>query len=87
MGSGKLISADKVTELVLELSAEALIQKRAAAKDSPAFQSMTGAISAYGRVLAELTILQESDELFALAGQSDDALEHVVMAEGVNYVA
>lgn len=86
MDAGKLISVDKVTELILELSADALIQRRAVAKDSPAFQSMTGAISAYGRVLAELTMLQESDKLFELA-QQDDALEHVVMAEGVNYVA
>lgn len=77
---------DKVMELILELSADAHIERRDAANDSPAFHSLTGAIAAYGRALAHLALLRESEELLALAGQYD-ATEHVVLAEGVNYVA
>jgi len=57
---------DKAIERVLELSADAHIQRRRAAKDSPEFDSLTGAISAYGKVLALLIALQRQDEFDAI---------------------
>lgn len=43
---------------ILELSADAHVRRRLAVKDSPEFRSLTGAIKAYGTVLALLTALQ-----------------------------
>lgn len=86
MRTNKSISGYKVTELILELSADAHVQRREVSKDSAAFQTLTGAIAAYGKVLEGLTILQQSEELFTLVSQhevSDDA----VMAERLSYVA
>ena len=51
------MSPDKTIERILELSADAQIARRRAAKDSPAFQTLTGAIAAYGKVLAFLVAL------------------------------
>jgi len=34
------------------------------AKDSPAFHNLTGAIAAYGKVLALLTALQQREEFY-----------------------
>jgi len=39
--------ANEVIERILELSSDAHIQRREVAKDSPAFDSLTGAIAAY----------------------------------------
>src|SRR3989442_9619959 len=50
--------ANKVIERILELSADAHIQRRGTAKDSPAFHKLTGAIAAYGKALALLAALQ-----------------------------
>jgi hypothetical protein len=61
----------KVIERILELSADAQIGRRRAAKDSPAFHNLSGAIAAYGRVLALLTALQKREELGAAIGQLD----------------
>ena len=78
---------EKIKELILELSADAHIERREVAKDSAAFRSLTAAIAAYGRVLAHLTLLQAAEEeLLTFAGQHN-APEHVVMAEGLSYVA
>jgi len=60
---------DKAIERVLELSADAHIQRRAAAKDSLEFDNLTGAIAAYGKVLALLTELQQQEEFDAMVGQ------------------
>ena len=62
--------ANEVIERILELSADAHIQRREVSQDSPAFQSLTGAITAYGRVLALLTALQHREEFDPIAGQS-----------------
>lgn len=86
MSANKSISSYKVTELVLELSADAHIKRREMAKDSAAFRSLTGAIAAYGRVLEGLMVLEQSEELFTFVGQhdvSDDALT----AGRLSYVA
>jgi hypothetical protein len=77
---------DKLTELILELSADAHIQRHEVAKNCPAFHSLTGEIAAYGRVLARIRILQESEELFTFARQ-DCSPEHIVTAERLSYVA
>jgi hypothetical protein len=61
--------ANEVIERILELSADAHIQRREVSLDSPAFQSLTGAIAAYGRVLALLTALQQREEFDPIAGQ------------------
>jgi hypothetical protein len=61
--------AAKGIERVLELSADAQINRREVAKDSPAFHNLTGAIAAYGKVLALLTTLQQHEEFCAMVGQ------------------
>ena len=60
---------DEAIERVLELSADALIQRRRVAKDSPEFDNLTGAISAYGKVLALLIALQQQEEFDAIVDQ------------------
>ena len=37
--------------------------------DSPAFHNLTGAIAAYGKVLAMLRALQRGEEFYKIAGQ------------------
>jgi hypothetical protein len=61
--------ASKVIERILELSADAHINRCEVAKDSPAFHNLTGAIAAYGKVLAILTALQQQEEFYTIAGQ------------------
>lgn len=60
--------ANEVIERILELSADAHVQRREVAEDSPAFHSLTGAIAAYGRVLALLTALQQREECDPIVG-------------------
>ena len=61
--------AAKGIERILELSADAHIERRHVAKDSPAFHNLTGAIMAYGKVLALLTALQQREEFYTVVGQ------------------
>jgi hypothetical protein len=61
--------AGEVIERILELSADAQIGRRRAAKDSPAFQHLTGAIAAYGKALAFLLELQQREEFYAIMGE------------------
>ena len=49
---------ESAIEQILELSAEAQIQRREAAEDSPAFHNLTGAILAYGKALGLLSKLK-----------------------------
>jgi hypothetical protein len=58
--------ANSAIERVLELSADAHIQRRGTVKDSPEFHKLTGAIAAYGKTLALLTTLQQREELSAM---------------------
>lgn len=61
--------ANEVLERILELSADAHVQRRGVAEDSPAFHNLTGAIAAYGKVLALLTALQQREEFDPIGGQ------------------
>jgi hypothetical protein len=67
LGSGLARTA---IERVLELSADAQIARREVGQDSPAFDSLTGKIAAYGKVLALLTALQKREEFFAILGNA-----------------
>jgi hypothetical protein len=63
--------ANKGIERVLELSANAHIQRRLTVKDSPEFHKLTGAIAAYGKALELLTALREREEFHAIIYQCD----------------
>ena len=63
--------AAKGIERILELSADAQIKRRGVAKDSPAFHNLTGAIAAYGKVLALFAALQQREAFFAIVGRAD----------------
>ena len=56
-------------ERVLELSVEAHVKRREVAIDCAEFHHLTGAIAAYGRVLAMLTALQQGEEFYEIVGQ------------------
>ena len=56
-------------EEVLELSADAHIERRMAAPDSAAFQRLTGAIAAYGKALSLLVALEEREEFYAMIAE------------------
>ena len=58
--------ANLVIEEVLELSADAHIQRKMTARGSSDFHRLTGAIAAYGNALAVLVTLQEREELCAM---------------------
>ena len=58
--------ANEVIERILELSADAHIQRRGTVKDSAEFHALTGAIAAYGKTLALLTALQQREEFYAM---------------------
>ena len=63
--------ANEVMERILELSADAHIQRRGVGEDTPAFESLSGAIAAYGKVLAFLASLQQREEFDVVVGQSE----------------
>ena len=58
--------AERAIARIVELSADAQITRRMVAKDSEAFQGLTGAIAAYGKALAVLTALQQREEFYAM---------------------
>jgi len=61
----------KGIEQILELSAVAQINRRRVAKDSPAFHNLTGAIAAYGKVLAIFVALEQLEEFDTVIGRRD----------------
>ena len=63
--------ANLAIEEVLELSADAHIQRKMAARNSLEFHRLTGAIAAYGNALAVLVALEERDELCAMIAELD----------------
>ena len=69
--------ASEIIDRILELSADAHAQRREVAEDSPAFHSLTGAIAAYGKLLALLTWLQKQEEFDRIVGQRFS--EHVAV--------
>ena len=60
---------DKGIERILDLSADAQIDRREVARDSGAFHNLTGAIAAYGKALALLVALQQREEFYAVIGE------------------
>jgi len=62
-------------ERVLELSVDAHVKRREVAMDSPEFHNLTGAIRAYGKVLAMLAALQQGEDFYEITGQ--DASERI----------
>jgi hypothetical protein len=62
---------DTGIERILELSADAHIKRREAAKDSPMFHHLSGTIAAYGKALALLAALQQREEFYAIVGECD----------------
>ena len=56
-------------EGVLELSADAHIQRKMTERGSSDFHRLTGAITAYGNALAVLVSLQEREELCAMIAE------------------
>lgn len=63
--------ANVAIERVLDLSAEAHIDRRKAARNSASFHKLTGAIAAYGEALAVLVSLQEREEFLAMLAELD----------------
>jgi len=61
--------ANLAIEQVLELSADAHIERRMTAQDSAAFHRLSGAILAYGRTLSLLVALHEREEFYAMIAQ------------------
>jgi len=68
---------EEFVEQILELSAGAQVQRRTAAKDSPEFHTLTGAITAYGNLLALLTALRRLEKFYATAESTPD-YPHIV---------
>ena len=62
---------NQIIDRILELSADAHIGRRMAAKDSPAFHNLTGAIGAYGKALELLVALQQWEEVYAIIGERE----------------
>ena len=60
---------NEIIQRILELSADAQIGRRSAAKDSAAFHNLTGAIAAYGKLLALLTALQRQGHFLVIMGE------------------
>jgi hypothetical protein len=58
--------ADRVIERILELSADAQIERRGTIKDSPEFHNLAGAITAYGKALALLVTVREQEEFYEI---------------------
>ena len=56
-------------EQVLELSADAHIERRMTTQGSPAFYRLTGAIAAYGKAISVLVDLEGREEFYALIAQ------------------
>ena len=54
---------------VLELSADAHVERPVTAQDSAAFHRLTGAIAAYGKALSLPLALEEREEFYAMIAQ------------------
>ena len=64
MTKGSSGLANRVLEQILELSADAQIERRRTAKDCPAFHNLSGAITAYGKAVGLLVAIQQEQELY-----------------------
>lgn len=61
--------ASLAIEKVLELSADAHMERRMTAQDSAAFHRLTGAIAAYGKALSALVALEQREEFYAMIAE------------------
>lgn len=58
--------ANRVIDRIVELSADAQIERRGTTKDSPAFHQLAGAIAAYGKALSLLVAVREQEEFYEI---------------------
>jgi len=58
--------ANAVIDHILELSADAHIERRLMAENSPGFHRLTGVITAYGKALTLLVALRKREEFYAM---------------------
>jgi hypothetical protein len=58
--------ANRVIDRIVELSADAQIERRMTAMDSPAFHQLAGAIAAYGKALSLLVAVREQEEFYEI---------------------
>jgi hypothetical protein len=58
--------ANRVIERILELSADAQIERRKMAKDTPEFRNLAGAITAYGKALGVLVAARREEEMYEI---------------------
>ena len=58
--------ANAALKQVLELSAEAHVERRKTVMNSPPFHRLTGAIAAYGKAIGLLVALEERERFFAM---------------------
>ena len=58
--------ANLAIEQVLELSADAHIERSMTAQDSAAFHRLTGAIAAYGKALSVLVALEQREQFYGM---------------------
>ena len=63
--------ANLAIEQVLELSADAHIERCMTARNSAAFDRLSGAIAAYGKTLSLLVALREREEFYAMIAELD----------------
>jgi hypothetical protein len=63
--------ADTAIDRIVELSVDAHIRRRGTVRDSAKFHNLTGAIVAYGKVLAVLTALKQREEFRAIIAEHD----------------
>lgn len=64
MMKGSSSLTDEAIERIVELSADAQIERRRIAKDCMAFRQLTGAITAYGKAIGILVAVREQEELW-----------------------
>jgi hypothetical protein len=60
---------DEFIDQILELSADAHVRRRATIKNSVEFHNLTGAIAAYGTILALFTTLQRVQQFYEKAAE------------------
>ena len=63
--------AEKGIEMILELSADAQIQRRQARPDSTTFHKLSGTIAAYGKALALLAALHQREQFFFMVNHAE----------------
>ena len=63
--------AEKGIEMILELSADAQIQRRQTQEGSAAFHKLSGTIAAYGKALALLAALHQREEFFFVVNHAE----------------